>query len=152
MKVRHSFAFALIAAALSLPAVAQDNCSVTIDSNDAMRYDTDSIDVSKSCDEFTIKLTHSGQLPKNTMGHNVVIAKAADLQAVATDGMNAGLDNNYVKPNDERVVAFTPIIGAGEETSVTFPVNKLSEGTEYKFFCSFPGHWAVMQGTVNVVD
>lgn len=151
MKATCSLASALIIAALSFPALAQDNCSVTVDSNDAMQYDKKSIDISKSCEEFTVKLTHSGKLPKNTMGHNWVLTKASDLQGAATEGMSAGLDNNYVKPNDERVIAFTPVIGGGEETSVTFPVSKLSEGTEYKFFCSFPGHFAIMQGTVNLV-
>lgn len=151
MKARYSLAAAIVAAAMSLPALAQD-CSVTIDSNDAMQYDKKSIEISKSCEEFTVNLTHSGKLPKNTMGHNVVITKAADLQPVATEGMNAGLDNNYVKPNDERVVASTPVIGGGENTSVTFQVSKLSESEQYKFFCSFPGHWAVMQGDVKLVD
>lgn len=151
MKATYSLASALLVAALSLPAMAQDNCSVTVDSNDAMRFDTNSIEISKSCEEFTVKLTHSGKLPKTTMGHNWVLTTAADFQAVATDGMQAGLNNNYVKPNDDRVIAFTPIIGGGEETSVTFPVSKLSEGTEYKFLCSFPGHFSLMQGTVTLV-
>lgn len=151
MKASYSLASVLIAAALSLPAMAQDNCSVTVDSTDAMKYDTNSIEISKSCEEFTINLTHSGKLPKTTMGHNVVITKAADQQPVATEGMQAGLNNNYVKPNDARVIAFTPVIGGGEETSVSFPVSKLAEGEAYKFFCSFPGHSFVMQGDVKLV-
>lgn len=152
MKATYVVATAFLVTALSLPVNAQDQCSITIDTDDALRYSTNAIDISKSCDEFTIKLTHGGQQPKNIVGHNWVLTKADDLQAVATEGMSAGLDQNYVKPNDDRVIAFTPVIGAGEETSVTFPVSKLSDDQEYKFFCSFPGHWAVMQGSVNLVQ
>ena len=59
-------------------------CSVTVDSTDQMSYDTKEITVDKSCKEFTVKLTHSGNLPKNVMGHNLVISKTADAQSIAT--------------------------------------------------------------------
>lgn len=125
-----------------------DDCSVTIDSTDAMKYDKNEIIVNKSCKEFTINLTHSGKLAKNVMGHNVVIAKTADASAVARDAISAGLDNQYVKPDDDRVVVFTDIVGGGEKTSKSFSVDKLKAGEEYTFFCSFPGHIAMMKGAV----
>lgn len=126
------------------------NCSVTVDSTDAMQYDTDAIVVDKSCKEFTVNLTHSGKLAENVMGHNWVLSKSEDMQGIATDGMQAGLDNDYVKPGDTRVIAHTEIIGGGQKTSVTFPVSKLDPKTVYAFFCSFPGHWATMRGTLSV--
>ncbi len=127
-----------------------NECAITVDSTDAMRFDTDAIVVDKSCEEFTVTLTHSGKLGANVMGHNWVLTKTEDMQAVAKDGMSAGLDNEYVKPDDARVLAFTEIIGGGEETSVTFAVNQLSAGQAYTFFCSFPGHYALMKGTLSV--
>lgn len=127
-----------------------DDCNIAIDSTDAMKYDKNEIVVHKSCKEFTIHLTHSGKLAKNVMGHNVVITRADDARAVATDGAGAGLDNQYVKPNDERIIAYTSIIGGGEKTSETFKVDKLQEGVDYTFFCSFPGHLALMKGTVSL--
>ena len=84
------------------------------------------------------------------MGHNVVIAKASELAAVATDGMAAGAASEFVKPGDPRVVAHTEVIGGGERTSVTFDVAPLRDGGPYQFFCSFPGHWAVMKGDISV--
>ena len=129
---------------------AADDCSVTIDSTDTMKFDKSEIVIDKSCKEFTVNLTHSGKLAKNIMGHNVVITKAADARAVASDAIGAGLDNNYVKPGDERVIAFTDIIGGGEKTSMTFSVDKLQAGEDYTFFCSFPGHISLMQGSVSV--
>ncbi len=148
MKMKYLLA-PVVFAALSAPVMAAD-CSVTVDANDAMKFDKSEIVVDKSCKEFTINLTHSGKLARNVMGHNVVITKTDDSAAVARDGVAAGLDNQYVKPNDERVVVFTDIIGGGEKTSKTFSVEKLVAGQSYTFFCSFPGHVALMKGTVSV--
>ncbi|PRB83912.1 azurin [Pseudomonas sp. MYb185] len=128
------------------------DCAVTIDSTDQMTWDTPAIEVSKSCEEFSVTLHHSGTLASNVMGHNWVLTKAADLQATATDGMAEGLDKDYVKPDDERVIAHTKIIGGGESDTVTFSVSDLSEGEEYAYFCSFPGHFAMMRGTLTLVD
>lgn len=148
MKIKYAALPALLAL-LSVPALA-DDCSLTVDSNDAMQFSTKEITVSKSCKEFTINLTHSGKLAKNVMGHNWVLVKTSDLRDVANDGLAAGLENHYVKPDDDRVIAFTDIIGGGEETSVTFPVSKLSADEVYTFFCSFPGHFSIMQGTLTL--
>ncbi len=148
MKMKYLLA-PLVLSAVAMQAAA-DDCSVTIDSTDAMKFDKNEIVIDKSCKEFTIDLTHSGKLAKNVMGHNVVITKTADASAVASDAISAGLDNDYVKPGDERVIAFTEIIGGGEKTSVTFSVDKLKAGEDYTFFCSFPGHISLMKGTVSV--
>lgn len=148
MKMK-SLALSVLLSTFTCAAMAEE-CSVTVTSNDAMHYDTKAITVSSACKEFTVNLTHAGKLPKNVMGHNWVLSKAADKQAIATEGMAAGLDNNYVKPGDARVIASTPIIGGGESTSVTFDVSKLTAGESYLFFCSYPGHNAIMQGNLTV--
>ncbi len=134
---------------MATPALAND-CAITVVSNDMMQFDKKAISVSKSCKDFTVTLEHSGKLPKTAMGHNIVITKAADARAVATDGMSAGIDNSYVKSGDSRVIALTKVIGGGESTSVTFPVSKLSAGEKYKFFCSFPGHIGIMIGDLTL--
>lgn len=123
-------------------------CAVTVDSTDQMSYNTKEIVIDKSCKTFTVNLTHSGSLPKNVMGHNWVLSKKADMQAISTDGIGAGLDKNYLKDGDERVIAHTKVIGAGEKDSVTFDVAKLKAGEEYEFFCTFPGHNSMMKGAV----
>ncbi len=127
-----------------------DECSFTLNSNDAMQFDQKSIAVNSTCKEFTLNLVHTGKLPKNVMGHNWVLSKTDDVKAIASEGMGAGLDNQYLKPDDERVIAFTPMIGGGETTSVTFPVSKLAADGSYTFFCSFPGHVAIMQGSLTL--
>ena len=125
-------------------------CKVTVDSTDQMSFNTKEIAIDKSCKQFTVELTHSGNLPKNVMGHNWVLTTEANMQPVATDGMAAGIDKDYLKAGDERIIAHTKIIGAGEKDSVTFDVSKLKADEKYSFFCSFPGHISMMKGTVVV--
>ena len=141
--------FAALLSVMAVPAMAAQ-CDVTIEANDAMQFNTKEIVVDKSCDEFTIGLVHTGKLPKSAMGHNVVITKADDRQPVANDATAAGPDNDYLRPNDDRVIAHTDLIGGGEKTSTTFKTDALEAGGDYDFFCSFPGHWAIMNGKVVV--
>ncbi|MEO8923380.1 MAG: azurin [Caldimonas sp.] len=124
------------------------SCSAEIEGNDAMQFNKTSMTVPASCKDFTVKLTHTGKLPKAAMGHDWVLTKAADMKAVDDDGVAAGLANNYMKIGDTRAIAHTKIIGGGESDSVTFPVSKLKAGESYMFFCSFPGHATVMKGTL----
>jgi len=92
-------------------------CKTTIDSTDQMTYATKAIEIDKSCKTFTVELTHSGSLPKNVMGHNWVLSKEADMQPIATAGLAAGIDKNYLPEGDARIIAHTKIIGAGEKDS-----------------------------------
>lgn len=135
---------------LGAPAAMAATCSVDIEGNDQMKFNVANIDVSKSCKDFTINLKHTGKLTKNIMGHNVVIAKAADTKGIDADGIKAGLAANYVKPGDARVIASSKVVGGGESTSFKIPVSKLAGTGPYAFFCSFPGHSALMKGTVTL--
>jgi azurin len=84
-------------------------CKVTVDSTDQMSFDTKEISIDKSCKTFTVELKHSGSLPKNVMGHNWVLSKTADMQPIATDGLSAGIEKNYLKEGDARIIAHTKI-------------------------------------------
>jgi azurin len=135
----------LLWAITSAPAFAAV-CETTVESNDAMQFNTKSIKVDKSCKQFTVTLKHVGTLSKVVMGHNLVIAKTADVPAVISNQAS----QNYVKPGDPRVIAHTKVIGGGESDSVAIPVSKLKGADEYTFFCSVPGHSAIMRGTIAV--
>lgn len=140
--------FAAVLALVSAQAAFADACSVDITANDQMQFDKSAITVPKSCKTFKVNLIHGGKLPKAVMGHNWVLSEAASVQGIATDGMAAGVASNFVKPGDSRVIASTKVIGGGEKDSVSIPVAKLHAGTDYAFFCSFPGHSSVMKGTL----
>lgn len=144
-------AVAAVLTALAVPAFA-DDCAVTIEGTDQMTYNLSEIDVKKSCEQFTVNLKHVGNLPIETMGHNWVLTTSEDYQDVAQEGTALGLDKNYVDDTDQRVLAHTKVVGGGEETSVTFDVSKLKEGQDYSYFCSFPGHYALMNGTLKLVE
>ena len=140
----------LIAGLLLAGSAQAENCSIDLKADDAMKFDKTEVTVSASCATITINLAHTGKLPATAMGHNVVIAAAGDVQALGTAGMTAGAAANYVPVGDARVLAHTPVIGGGATTSATFPGTVLKAGGDYAFFCSFPGHWAIMKGKVVV--
>ncbi|MCW5620158.1 MAG: azurin [Burkholderiales bacterium] len=142
-------AIMLLAMLCAGPAVAAQ-CELEIESNDAMQFNKTSMAVPASCKQFTVKLKHVGKLAKAMMGHNWVLSKTSDMQAVVADGISAGLDKDYVKPGDARVIAHTKVIGGGESDSVTFATSKLKADEAYTFFCSFPGHAAIMKGMLTL--
>jgi azurin len=125
-------------------------CNIDLTTGDQIKYDQRSVTVSSTCPTITVTLTHAGKLPAQVMGHNVVIAGADTYQAVAQDGMAAGLAGNYVKAGDARVIASTKVIGGGERTTTSFPGSALKSGGAYKFFCTAPGHLALMTGALIV--
>jgi len=141
----------LTLAGLSSHATAANNCTVKLAGNDAMQYDVKTATVSASCPTITIELTHTGKMPVTAMGHNVVISQTAMYQAIANDGLKAGAASNYVPKNDPRVIASTPLVGGGQSTKASFPGSRLKAGGDYAYFCSFPGHSALMRGKLIVV-
>lgn len=147
MKIKHLLIPAFIA--LTSGVAMADDCAVTVTGNDSMQFDNKAITIPKACTKFTVTLKHSGKLAKNVMGHNWVLSKTEDAQPVATDGISAGVDKDYLKAGDARIIAHTKLIGGGESTSVDLPLDKITKGGSYTFFCSFPGHIAMMKGTVT---
>ena len=148
--LRNAAATVLLLAALAIPRFAHaDPCQLEISGNDQMQYDKQVLTVPASCNEVTVTLHHVGKLPREAMGHNWVLVQGADLEAVANGGMGAGLANDYVAAGDKRVLAHTKVIGGGQTTSVTFPTSILKAGGDYRYLCSFPGHHALMHGTLK---
>ena len=79
-----------------------------------------------------------------------MLEAAADEAGINADGAKAGAASDYLKPDDTRVIAHTKVIGGGESATATVPVAKLKAGETYAFFCSFPGHAALMKGTLSL--
>ena len=121
-------------------------CSVEIAGTDQMQFDKKEIAVAADCTQVEVTLKHTGKLPAQAMGHNWVLSKTADMQPIATDGMSAAFADDHIKKGDTRVIAHTKIVGGGQSTSVKFPTSLLKKGEAYSFFCTFPGHVALMKG------
>jgi azurin len=124
-------------------------CKVEIAGTDQMQFDKKEIVIAPDCTQVELTLKHTGKLAAQVMGHNWVLVKTADVTGVANDGMGAGLPKDYVKAGDTRVIAHTKVVGGGQSASVTFPTSKLTKGGAYTYFCSFPGHSAIMKGTLK---
>lgn len=127
-------------------------CEITIDSDDSVQFDRSRITVPSDCKEFTVTLTHSGHRDVKEMGHNWVLAKTEDWEGLAEDAMRAGPENDYILPGDERIIAYTDLIGGGESTEVVINIAELDHDTSYTFFCSFADHAQPMYGEFIVSD
>jgi azurin len=79
--------------------------------------------------------------------HNWTMVEAGTKDAVATDGLAAGQDNNWLPVNDSRIIGSTVLIGPGESTKAIFTAP--AAGT-YQFVCTFPGHNSTMFGDFTV--
>lgn len=123
------------------PAAASGN-TVVLTSNDQMKFDKSEIKV-KAGGKVTLTLKHSGSMAKQVMGHNFVLLKAGtDMANFAITAMSA-VDTDYVPADSDAVIAHTKIIGGGESDEITFDT---PEPGTYDFLCTFPGHFALMQG------
>ncbi len=129
-----------------------ESCEQTIEGNDMLQFNLKEMSISSNCSEVTVILNHTGQLPANIMGHNWVLTNTNDFMAVAQAGGAAGPDAGYIPQGDSRVIAASSMIGGSETTSVTFSTNSLDASGDYTFFCSFPGHYAIMKGSFKIID
>ncbi len=128
-----------------VPAPSTDKVEITIEGTDQMRFNLSEIKV-KEGETIVLTLKHVGQLPSAAMGHNwVLLAQGTDVAAYATKAIRAK-DTEYI-PEGEETIAHTSLIGGGEETTVEFTAPAAGE---YTFICSFPGHYALMQGKLIV--
>lgn len=119
---------------------------IIVNSDDQMRFDKREIKV-KSGQKVILTLKHTGQLPATVMGHNLVLLKqGTDVNKFVREAVKA-VDNEYVPKNSTDVIAYTPIIGGGEEATIEFQAPP--KGT-YTFICSFPGHYVMMRGVLIV--
>ncbi|SDM21249.1 azurin [Modicisalibacter muralis] len=130
---------------------AGDECKLTIEANDQLQFNKKEMSVPASCESVTVTLKHVGKMAKKVMGHNWVLTASDDFKAVAEAGTKSSLENDYLPQDDERVIANTEVIGGGESTTVEFSTEGLA-GKELTFFCSFPGHSSIMNGTFRVEE
>ncbi len=87
------------------------------------------------------------------MPHNVVVVKADQLESIGEQAMvlasnPRAIATHYV-PNDPAEICFSPIINPGDQYTVYFEAPH--EPGKFKFLCTYPGHWKVMQGTLYVI-
>lgn len=120
---------------------------ITIESNDMMKFNTSILEVTEG---QTVKLTlkHVGEMEKKAMGHNwVLLKKGVDKDTFAGAAI-AAADNDYI-PADrmDDIIAHTKMLGGGESDTIEFEAPAVGD---YQFLCTFPGHVALMNGSLVV--
>ncbi len=101
----------------------------------------------KAGEQLKFVLTNTGTVPKEVMGHNLVLLKAgSDATAFAT-AATVAKDTDYIPPAlKDQVLAHTDVIGPRKSSEFTVTVPAAGE---YPFLCSFPAHFLTgMKGTL----
>ncbi len=122
---------------------------ITVTGNDLMQFDLKEFTVSAG-EEVTLEFKNVGKMPKIAMGHNLVILKQ-DVSSMAFGqkvlGMGASATNPLPEASMGEVLAATKLLGPGETETITFTA---PEAGKYEYLCTFPGHFAMMRGTMTV--
>lgn len=142
----------IVASNFTAGSLQADECLLPLEVGDNLAFSQSEINIPRKCENFTITLSHTGSLPAAVMGHNFVIAKTEDLQAIQNDGNKAGLNGGYLKSDDERVVVASSIVGGGESVQVVVRPEWLMSSDEFSFFCTVMSHSVVMKGLIRVSD
>jgi len=121
--------------------------SLVIESNDMMQFNLTKLEVTEG-QTVSLTLKHVGQMSKDAMGHNWVLLVPGTDKATFGAAAVSARETSYI-PEDmkDQVIAFTEVVGGGEETTITF---EAPAAGYYDFICSFPGHYGVMQGSFVV--
>ena len=143
------FLFIVNAASL-LYAEKKADHKITISGNDTMQFDVKNFEV-KAGKSVIITFKNAGKLPKIAMGHNLVLLKKG-ISAISFGQKALGAGANAVNPLPDSlkgdVIASTKLLGPGEEEVLSFTAPE--ESGAYEYVCTFPGHFAMMRGTMTV--
>ncbi len=122
--------------------------TIEITANDQMKFSVTSIQA-KPGETLKIVLKNIGTLPKDAMGHNLVVLKAGSDAAAFSNAAVAAKATEYVPAALKgQVVAATKLLGPKQNDEITF---KVETAGEYPFLCSFPAHYVVgMKGVISV--
>ena len=121
--------------------------TVTITGNDQMKFNKEEIRV-KAGQKVKLTLKHVGKMGKNVMGHNwALLVQGADMPAIGQAAALA-VDTDYIPMEmADQIIVHTKMLGGGESDTIEFEAP--APGT-YVFMCTFPGHYALMQGKLIV--
>jgi azurin len=125
------------------------SASIEITANDAMKFSVTRFEVTAG-QPVKLVLRNIGTMPKQAMGHNLVILKKdADVKAFADAAVMAAATDYFPAAKAELAIAHTKLLGPKQSDEITFTAP--SEPGEYPFICSFPAHFiAGMKGVMVV--
>ena len=122
---------------------------VKIIATDKMGYDVTAFDV-KPGQKVSLTFTNLGKLPKEAMGHDLLLLDKNTDVAKFAEAAAAHKETDYEPPDQKfKVLARTKVLGPGETDTVTFTAPQVPG--PYVYMCSCPGHFVSgMKGVMTV--
>ncbi len=108
-----------------------------------MKYDVAEISAKAGS---TLKIVFKNNANMATMKHNIVFIK--NEKFIKEIGEASANEPDYLVEEHEGIIAYTDMIGPYETTELIFNVPSLKG--RYPFICTFPGHYSVMKGILEV--
>lgn len=138
---------ALFAAGASAASAAPREIVIT--GNDSMKFNVTKFEVAAG-EEITIVFQNVGTMPKQAMGHNLVLLKKdVNAQAYATAALKAAATEYIPAALADQVIGHTKLLGPKQKDSFTFKAPTVAG--DYVYLCSFPAHFvAGMKGVMTV--
>jgi len=112
--------------------------------------------------EFTVK---PGQKVKLTLinpadsvtrqPHNVIIVKPGKKDVVGMAANNGMADPTFLTtkqavPDSPEILHHSKLVQAGQQDTIEFTAP--TEVGDYPYLCTYPGHWAIMNGVMKVAE
>ena len=100
----------------------------------------------------TVQITMDNIADSPAMVHNVLVIDSNEddvANEVNQAAQDAGSDADYI-PEHDAVIASTPQADPGEVTEIEFTAP--DEPGDYRYFCTYPGHFSTMQGVMTVAE
>ncbi|HYV93046.1 MAG TPA: plastocyanin/azurin family copper-binding protein [Chitinophagales bacterium] len=91
----------------------------------------------------TVKLHFTNTAKDPALKHNFFIVKTGTMEQVATEGLAAGPDKNYIPDDKANILYSSKVLEPGQSEDLMFPAPPIGE---YQFVCTYPGHWQKMNG------
>lgn len=118
---------------------------IVITANDQMQYSTKAIEVAAGS-QVTLILQNVGTMPKENMAHNFTLLKPGTVPADFATKAMAAKATDYIPDGDPAIIAHTKLVGPRESDTLRFTAPPAGE---YPYMCTFPGHFAVMNGILT---
>ncbi len=112
-----------------------------------MRFDKTEFTV-KAGEEVTLILMNTGEMSKEAMGHNFILLNpGSDASEFANTAASAKATDYIPTELKSQIIANTKLLGGKENEQIKFTLKAGS----YDFLCSFPGHFATMNGKITAI-
>jgi azurin len=149
MKTYLYLVFSILVSSVLLNA-SEEARAVVITGNDAMQFDVKKFQVAPN-ESVRLTFKNIGSIPKIAMGHNLVLLKKnVDALAFGQKVLASGGSATNALPKSllGEVIAHSELLGPGESETIEFNVPE--EKGDYQYVCTFPGHFAMMRGIMEV--